>query len=402
MTTMLRREFLKRAAAVPLASGAGALWAASASVPRLLVVFLRGAYDAASVLVPVGSDDYYTARPRIAIARPGSGPDAALALADQSDWGFTPVWADSMLPLYERGQLAAIPFAGTHDLSRSHFETQDHIELGQSDDPAAGRDFRSGFLNRLAEVLGARDAIALTSDLPLILRGAVKVPNLALGSVGRGGVDARQTDLIRQMYAGSRLAGPVNDGFEVRQTAQRELMGGMEAASRDAITARGFEGEARRIGRLMRERYRLGFVDVGGWDTHVGQGGGTGALATRVGELGNGLAALAQELGEAAWRDTVVVVLSEFGRTFRENGNRGTDHGHGSTYWVLGGSVRGGRVVGEQVAVRLDTLHQNRDWPVLNEYRGVFAGLFQGMYGLSAAQLGRVFEGVTPQGLGLV
>ncbi|MEX8494089.1 DUF1501 domain-containing protein [Sphaerotilus sp.] len=399
---MLRRGFLERMAAVPLAAGCGALWAAPASAPRLLVVFLRGAYDAASVLVPVGSDDYYAARPRIAIARPGSGPDAALALPDQSDWGLTPAWADSLLPLYERGQLAAIPFAGTHDLSRSHFETQDHIELGQSDDPAAVRDFRSGFLNRLAEVLGARDAIALTSDLPLILRGAVKVPNLALGSVGRGGVDARQTALIRQMYAGTQLAGPVNDGFDVRQAAQRELTGGMEAASRNAITTRGFEGEARRIARLMRERYRLGFVDVGGWDTHVAQGAGTGALATRVGELGNGLAALAQELGEAAWRDTVVVVLSEFGRTFRENGNRGTDHGHGSTYWVLGGAVRGGRVVGEQVAVRQATLFQNRDWPVLNEYRGVFAGLFQQMYGLSAAQLGRVFEGVTPLGLGLV
>ncbi len=405
MTTkvmMLRRDFLKRAAAVPLAGGAGRLWATPSSVPRLLVVFLRGAYDAASVLVPIGSDDYYAARPRIAIARPGSGPEAALPLPDQSDWGLAPAWAESMLPLYERGQLAAIPFAGTHGLSRSHFETQDHIELGQSDDPAVGRDFRSGFLNRLAEVLGARDAIALTSDLPLILRGAVKVPNLALGSVGRSGVDARQTALIRQMYADTPLAGPVNDGFDVRQAAQRELMGGMEAASRNAITARGFEGEARRIGRLMRERHRLGFVDVGGWDTHVGQGAGTGALATRVGELGNGLAALAQELGEAAWRDTVVVVLSEFGRTFRENGNRGTDHGHGSTWWVLGGSVRGGRVAGEQVAVRMDTLHQKRDWPVLNEYRGVFGGLFQSMYGLSAAQLGRVFEGVAPMGLGLV
>ncbi|MEY4909584.1 MAG: hypothetical protein RL260_3302, partial [Pseudomonadota bacterium] len=92
MTTMLRRDFLKRAAAVPLVSGAGVLWAAPASVPRLLVVFLRGAYDAASVLVPIGSDDYYAARPRIAIARPGSGPEAALALPDQSDWGLAPAW----------------------------------------------------------------------------------------------------------------------------------------------------------------------------------------------------------------------------------------------------------------------------------------------------------------------
>ena len=122
----------------------------------------------------------------------------------------------------------------------------------------------------------------------------------------------------------------------------------MEAASRNAITARGFELEARRIARLMRDKFNVGFVDVGGWDTHVGQGGAEGYLANRLEELGRGLAAFADEMG-AAWSDTVVVVLSEFGRTFRENGNRGTDHGHGSVYWVAGGGVRGGRIAGEQV-----------------------------------------------------
>ena len=101
----------------------------------------------------------------------------------------------------------------------------------------------------------------------------------------------------------------------------------------------------------MRERYNVGFVDVGGWDTHVGAGRRSGYLANRLEELGRGLAAFADEMGDA-WNDTVVVVLSEFGRTFRENGNRGTDHGHGSVYWVLGGGVRGGRIAGEQVAVR--------------------------------------------------
>ena len=172
---MLRRDFLRRAAAVPLASGAGALWAASAATPRLLVVFLRGAYDAASVLVPVGSDDYYEARPRIAIARPGSGAEAALALPDQSDWGLAPAWAESLLPLYERGQLAAIPFAGTHDLSRSHFETQDHIELGQVGqqgneacgivEPAVqGQQFRAVFV--AAAQCGELAARAVQGNLP--------------------------------------------------------------------------------------------------------------------------------------------------------------------------------------------------------------------------------------------
>jgi uncharacterized protein (DUF1501 family) len=179
----------------------------------------------------------------------------------------------------------------------------------------------------------------------------------------------------------------------------------MDAASRNAMTARGFELVARRMALLMRDRFDLGFVDVGGWDTHVGQGGATGYLANRFEELGRGVAGFAQEMGDDAWRQTVVVVISEFGRTFRENGNRGTDHGHGTVYWVLGGGLSaqaGGRVVGEQQALTQATLFQNRDYPVLNEYRAVFGGLFTRMYGLSPAQLARVFDGVAPKDLQLV
>ncbi len=145
---------------------------------------------------------------------------------------------------------------------------------------------------------------------------------------------------------------------------------------------------------------QLGFVDVGGWDTHVGQGGATGALANRLGELGRGLAALADEMGPA-WQRTVVVVLSEFGRTFRENGNRGTDHGHGTVYWVLGGAVRGGKVLGEQQAVSAASLHQGRDYPVLNDYRAVLGGLFQRMWGLPPQALARVFPDAPVHDLGL-
>ena len=121
-------------------------------------------------------------------------------------------------------------------------------------------------------------------------------------------------------------------------------------ASRGAVSPKGFELSARRIGRLMREQFNLGFVDVGGWDTHVNQGSATGYLADRLTELGRGLSGFAEELGPQ-WSNTVVVVVSEFGRTFRENGNRGTDHGHGSVYWVLGGALRGGGIAGDQVAV---------------------------------------------------
>ena len=140
---------------------------------------------------------------------------------------------------------------------------------------------------------------------------------------------------------------------------------------------------------------------MGGWDTHVGQGGASGVLATRFNALGRGLAALATEMGPA-WNDTTVVVMSEFGRTFRENGNRGTDHGHGSVYWVLGGGIRGGRVAGEQVKVDATTLFQDRDYPVLNEYRAVLGGLAARMYGLSNEQVQRVFAGTSPRDVGVI
>jgi len=152
----------------------------------------------------------------------------------------------------------------------------------------------------------------------------------------------------------------------------------------------------------MKGGYNLGFVDVGGWDTHVNQGGATGYLADRLSELGRGLAGFADEIGPEGWRDTVVVVISEFGRTFHENGDKGTDHGHGSVYWVLGGSINGGRLIGEQVKVEQATLFQNRDFPVLTDYRGVLGGLFKNMNGLDSAVLQKVFPAVTPLELAIV
>jgi len=406
---MQRRNLLKMLAAVPLAGGAGRLLAApSAGGAKLLVVFLRGAYDCANLLVPIsgGAAEFYAAsRPTIAVPRPGQ-PNGALAL--DADWGLHPALASSVMPLFQKQQAAFIPFAGTDDLSRSHFETQDSIELGQALDRT--RDYRSGFLNRLAGVLGggslaAVSPIAFTDQLPIALRGDAKASNMALGAVARNGIDARQSSVIEAMYRNTALAQPVAEGFSVRDEVQRAVKAEMDAAGRNAMTAKGFELVARRMARLMKERFDLGFVDVGGWDTHVGQGAGTGYLANRFEELGRGVAAFAQEMGDEAWRDTVVVVISEFGRTFRENGNKGTDHGHGTVYWVLGGGLAaqaGGRVLGEQVVLSQPALFQNRDYPVLNEYRAVFGGLFERMYGLSPAQLNTVFGGVAPRDLGLV
>ncbi|MBR7800522.1 DUF1501 domain-containing protein [Undibacterium fentianense] len=417
---MQRRSFLKHlgtyslaAASLPLSSQLFAAAAGSSSPHRTLVVFLRGAYDASSLLVPISSNFYYEARPNIAIAQPGSDPSTALAL--NADWGLHPALRTSIYPLYQAGEVAFLPFAGTHDLSRSHFETQDSIEMGQ--ELGGSRNYQSGFLNRLAAQLNAGAAMSFTDQLPIILRGDAKVANAGLQKLGKNRLDERQSSIIAQMYGKTSLEKQVADGFEVRseveqnrkleeqamlmnkQNMQKNQMN--DDGNRDAISSKGFELEARRIGKMMRDKYQLGFVDVGGWDTHVNQGGATGTLASKLEELGRGLAGFRAEMG-SQWKNTTVVVISEFGRTFRENGKRGTDHGHGSVYWVLGGSVKGGRVVGEQVALTPNSLFQQRDYPVLNEYRAVLGGLFARAYGLNTAQSDSVFKGVAPLDLGLL
>jgi uncharacterized protein (DUF1501 family) len=394
---MQRRRLLAQALTLPLAGGAARLLAAGNTGARLLFVFLRGGYDAASLLVPIASDFYYQVRPDIALARPSA--DLASAIALNADWGLHPALRESLYPFYLSGELAFVPFAGTEDLSRSHFETQDSIELGQ---PVDGhRDYSSGFLNRLAGVVTGSAPVAFTDQLPAIFQGPIKVSNTALRSLAKPAVDARQSEIIASMYRGTALAEAVEQGFDMRNEVLRELAAEMDAASRNSVSAKGFELEAMRIGKLMKDSYNLCFVDVGGWDTHVGQGAATGYLASRLDELGRGLAALSRELA-STWKDTTIVVMSEFGRTFRQNGNRGTDHGHGSVMWIMGGRLRGGRVAGEQIAIRESTLFQNRDFPVLNEYRAVLGGMLQQQFGLNGAQMSQVFPGATPINLGLL
>jgi uncharacterized protein (DUF1501 family) len=387
-----RRTLLKSALySAPLFT-AGTLYAAPASGPRLLMVFLRGAYDAANILVPAGSSFYYESRPTIAIRK-----EATLAL--DGDWGLHPALKDTILPLWQQKEIAFIPFAGTNDTSRSHFETQDTIELGQ---PVGGsRNYQSGFMSRTAQLLSGTRPISFTTQLPLTFRGGGAVPNIALNLAAKPAVGERNAALIQAMYEGQDLAPAVAQGFQVQQEVYDTFSNEMMAANRNAVTSRGFELSAQRIGVLMQDKFNLGFVDVGGWDTHVNQGGEQGYLSTRIGELGRGLSALKTALGPQ-WKDTLVIVVSEFGRTFRENGNRGTDHGHGSVYWVLGGSVRGGRIAGPQVTVNQANLFQDRDWPVLTDYRALIGGVLRKSYGLGRAQVAQIFPQATPADLALV
>ena len=400
---MNRRHALKLGCAALAAAGCtGRLFAAPVTGPRFLLVFLRGGYDSTNLLVPYSSGFYYESRPNIAIARPDPASSTS-ALALNADWALAPAVRETVGALYLERQAAFIPFAGTDDLSRSHFETQDSIELGQ---PAGmARNYRSGFLGRLATALGAAspqvDPIAFTDALPLAFEGGSTVPNLSLKNVGKPPFDERQARILSDMYAGHHLETAVRDGLDLRQEVAQKVAEEMVAANRSAVNTKGFELEAERMARLMRDKYRLGFVDVGGWDTHVGQGAAQGPLATNLASLGRGLQVFAQTLG-AEWNNTVVVVLSEFGRTFRENGNRGTDHGHGTVYWVLGGSIKGGIIAGEQRAVERRNLLQNRDFPVLNDYRAVLGGLFASLWGLSSAQSEAVFPQTRPANLKLV
>ena len=393
-----RRDIVRGLAALAPMTVAGHVWAAPKADARLLLVFLRGAYDAANVVIPISSDFYYASRPNLAIARPNPTV-ATAALPLDAHWGLHPALRETVFALYQKGQAAFVPFAGTDDLTRSHFETQDTIELGQNVNGA--RNYRSGFMARLAGVLTRARPIAFTDQMPLTFQGGDPVPNIAINSVGKPGIDARQASLIAAMYEGQPLKGAVQEGFRVRDDVYNAITEHMMEASRGAVSPKGFELSARRIGRLMREQFNLGFVDVGGWDTHVNQGAATGYLADRLAELGRGLSGFAEEVGPG-WNDTVVIVVSEFGRTFRENGNRGTDHGHGSVYWVLGGGIKGRRIVGEQVAVDEPHLFQNRDYPVLTDYRALMGGLIARMYGLDQNGLQRVFASVQPRDLGLL
>ncbi len=388
-----RRTLLKSAAfAAPMMLTAGRLYAAPMSGPRMLVVFLRGAYDAANIVVPVSSEFYYAARPTLAIHK-----DVALPL--DTDWGLHPALKDSIYPLWHKKQIAFVPFAGTDDTSRSHFETQDTIELGQ---PIGGtRDYQSGFMSRIAQTLSGRDPIAFTNQLPLSFRGPDPIPNIALNFTGKPGIADHDAELIAAMYQGHELAPAVTEGFAVQTEVYQAISAEMQAANKNAVSPKGFELSAQRIGILMRDKFNLGFVDVGGWDTHVNQGGADGYLANRIGELGRGLAMLANALGDQ-WDNTVVVVVSEFGRTFRENGDRGTDHGHGSVYWVLGGGVKGGRIAGSQTGITQASLFQNRDLPVLNDYRSLIGGVLQRAYGLNQTQLSKIFPSAPARDLELI
>lgn len=395
---MRRREFLDAlalGAGLVLPFGANA-WAATGAAPtrrKLVVVMLRGAVDGLNVVAPVGDENYLRLRPGIGLALPGM-EGGALDL--DGYFGLHPALAP-LLPLWRADKLAFVHASGSPDATRSHFDAQDYMESatpGRKNTP-------DGWMNRLVAALPGSPApsrlLGIGPVLPRILSGnaaAVNLPNVAAAAkpdvLDRPALGAAFDQLYRDH---ARFGRAYADG----RAAHKEVMGAAErqemmAADRGAPLPGGFPDDAARLAALMRSdtRFQLAFLALGGWDTHAAQGAAAGQLASRLAPLGQGLAVLAERLGPL-FDDTMVVVMSEFGRTARENGNGGTDHGHGNVMWVLGGKVRGGKVVGEWEGVGDAALNEGRDLPVLTDFRSVLAQIAEEHLMLSDKQLDQVF-----------
>jgi uncharacterized protein (DUF1501 family) len=406
MTT--RRHAIRRSLASALALGAlpWARAAGSGAPPRLVVVLLRGAVDGLSVVVPHADADYRRERPTIAL--PGPGQDGGVLDLD-GRFGLHPALKD-LQPLWAAGQLGFVHACGAQASGRSHFEAQDELESGT---PGV-KTTPDGWMGRLLSLGADSDAVRAVyagATRPRILGGHADVAALPGANAARA---ARQTRPamaagLEKLYADDpRYAQAWAEGQRGREQmaqamAEPPMMSAsgagaferdMMAADNGAPPAAGFPDDARRLARVMRGDARVQFalLQAGGWDTHVRQGASTGQLAGRLAPIGQGLALLARELGPL-WRETVVLVVSEFGRTVRENGNGGTDHGHGNALWLLGGRVQGGRVHGDWPGLAASARYQGRDLAITTDHRAVFAGVAAQHLGLKDAQLARLFPG---------
>jgi len=364
----------------------------------LVCIFQRGAVDGLSMIVPYADEWYYRERRRIVVPRPGSAPDAALDLDRR--FGLHPRLG-ALKPLFDAGQLAIVEAVGSPDPSRSHFDAQDFMETGTPGDRAT----RDGWLNRcLAHDREHRDTpfrgVAMGPQLPRALQGSA--PALAIGDLQAFGIRApepardRLTAAFEALWSGAEtgiVASTAAESFE----AIRQLRAANPAQYRPAD---GVAYPAGPLGHALLQvaqlvKADLGaeilFVDVGGWDTHVNQGNGAnGQLATRLDDFGQALAAFARDLGERM-ADVVVLTMSEFGRTIRENGDAGTDHGHATAMFVLGGPVRGGRVLGRWPGLAPEQRFEGRDLAVTTDFRDLFGEVAARHLGV--AQLEVLFPG---------
>ncbi len=381
-----RRIFLKNGALAVVATTAipsfltraayGASGVSSPGRKRLVVLFQRGAADGLNIVVPHGESAYYAMRPSIAIPRPSSGREACIDL--DGFFGLHPSLS-SLKPLWDQRHLAIVHAAGSPDTTRSHFDAQDYMESGTPGVKSTEDGWLNRCLHKPEDQLSPFRAIAMGGTLPRALAGpepAVAIGNLNdFGVGGRGPAAAPLANTFEAMYAQSVdtvLHGTGQETFEaVKMLKAANLARYTPAAG--ANYPRGHLGESlRQVAQLMKADLgvEVAFADIGGWDHHVNEGSTQGQLANVLREFGQSISAFWTDLGDLA-EDTVVVTMSEFGRTARENGNRGTDHGHANAMFVLGGPVKGGRVYGQWPGLEQHQLYEGRDLALTTDFRRV-------------------------------
>ncbi len=369
----------------------------------LIAIFQRGAMDGLSAVIPYGEREYYNLRSSIAIPRPGDGgaqPNLAPAIDLDGFFALHPALAP-FKPIYDSGQLAIIHASGSPDNTRSHFDAQDYME---SATPGV-KSTPDGWLNRYLQSKDDPNAspfrgVAMGPNLPRVMQGkasAIAMNNINDFAIRAGGGDMGQAvqggfEAMYSQAVNDALRGAGKETFEAVKMLKR-FNPSQYKPSPDALYPRGAFGDRlRQIAQLIKSDIGLevAFTDIGGWDTHANQGSSQGQLALRLAELAQGLAALYADLKERAG-DVVILTMTEFGRTARENGNRGTDHGHASVIFALGGSVKGGKVYGKWPGLKSHQLYEGRDLAVTTDFRDIFAEIARNHLG--ATDLDAIFPG---------
>ncbi|MEM8719185.1 MAG: DUF1501 domain-containing protein [Cyanobacteria bacterium P01_G01_bin.39] len=355
---------------------------------RLVVVFLRGAVDGLNVIIPHQEIDYPKFRPTIAVPYPQE-KNGAIDL--DGFFGLHPKLQD-LMPLWQQKKLAFFHACGSPVLERSHFQAQDYMENGT---PGI-RTTQDGWMNRLlAELPQERLTQALNVGVttPYILKGKMPISSLkpGLNSTNPMPTDRPRVDrAFSSLYSGSDvLSKAYQDGSEARKIILADLNQEMLTASRGAKNAASFVDDAAEVARLMvgNAKTQLAFLEVGGWDTHINQ---NPVFDRLLPSLGKGLAALVEGL-EPISAETIIIVMSEFGRTVKENGNKGTDHGYGNIMWLLGDAIRGGKVYGEWSGLSESSLFENRDLPVNTDFREIITHVLEHQFVLNDDSLKRIF-----------
>ncbi|MCK6449593.1 MAG: DUF1501 domain-containing protein [Alphaproteobacteria bacterium] len=325
---------------------------------RFVLVILRGGLDGLAAVPPYGDPDYRNARGALAIGEPGS-EDGALDLGGR--FGLHPALAP-LFAFYGRGEMLAIHATCSAYRGRSHFDGQDVLESGIAT-PHATRD---GWLNRALAVMptariGTRDGLALGPSVPLVLRGAVPVASWAPTDMPEVEPGLMQT--IAALYRHDAMLGPaLAEGLKAQSFADQVMNDGQRMNQPPGPGRQQFRQAAQAAGRMLAAANgpRIAALDLGGWDTHANQGAVRGRLAQALATLAEGVVDIAEGLG-AAWRETAVLVATEFGRTVAVNGTGGTDHGTGGAAFLIGGAVAGGRVLADWPGLAPGRLYDGRD-----------------------------------------